>query len=44
MTTSRALEWFGFEARTSFENGLSATIDWYARDRAAISSASGRRP
>lgn len=26
---SRAREWFGFEARTSFEDGLRATVDWY---------------
>jgi nucleoside-diphosphate-sugar epimerase len=29
LDTSRARDWFGFEARTSFEDGLRATIEWY---------------
>ena len=29
LDTSRARQSFGFEARTSFETGLRATIDWY---------------
>jgi GDP-L-fucose synthase len=29
LDTSRAREQFGFEARTSFEDGLRRTIDWY---------------
>ncbi|MBI2781908.1 MAG: GDP-L-fucose synthase [Chloroflexi bacterium] len=29
LDTSRARERFGFEAKTSFEDGLRATIDWY---------------
>jgi len=29
LDTSRAREWFGFEAHTSFEEGLRATVDWY---------------
>jgi GDP-L-fucose synthase len=29
LDTSRARERFGFEARTSFEDGLRATIEWY---------------
>ena len=29
LDTSRAKEWFGFEARTSFEKGLTWTINWY---------------
>ena len=33
LDTSRAREWFGFEAGTSFEDGLRATIDWYERSR-----------
>jgi nucleoside-diphosphate-sugar epimerase len=32
LDTSRAREWFGFEARTSFEDGLLRTIDWYKRE------------
>jgi GDP-L-fucose synthase len=33
LDTSRAREWFGFEAGTSFEDGLRETIDWYERSR-----------
>jgi GDP-L-fucose synthase len=29
LDTSRAREWFGFEARTRFEEGLQCTIEWY---------------
>jgi nucleoside-diphosphate-sugar epimerase len=29
LDTSRALERFGFQAQTSFEDGLRKTIDWY---------------
>ncbi len=29
LDVSRAKEWFGFEATTSFEDGLKRTIDWY---------------
>ena len=29
LDTSRARERFGFEAKTSFDEGLKATIDWY---------------
>jgi GDP-L-fucose synthase len=29
LDTSRARNWFGFEGRTSFEEGLRTTIDWY---------------
>ena len=31
LDTSRAREAFGFEARTTFEDGLRATIEWYER-------------
>ncbi len=30
---SRAREWFGFEARTDFRDGLRTTIDWYEANR-----------
>ena len=30
LDTRRAREWFGFEARTPFEEGLRRTIEWYA--------------
>jgi GDP-L-fucose synthase len=33
LDTSRAEREFGFRARTSFEDGLRATIDWYERSR-----------
>jgi GDP-L-fucose synthase len=33
LDTSRAREWFGFEAKTSFEDGLRATIAWYEQAR-----------
>jgi GDP-L-fucose synthase len=37
LDTSRARERFGFEARTSFEEGLRRTIDWYEETTAAAS-------
>lgn len=33
LDTSRAKEEFGFEARTDFDEGLQATIDWYRENR-----------
>lgn len=36
LDTSRARELFGFEARTSFEEGLRKTIDWYVREHQNI--------
>jgi GDP-L-fucose synthase len=35
LDTSRAEELFGFDARTSFEDGLRRTIDWYETSRHA---------
>ena len=35
LDTSRARESFGFEAQTTFEDGLRATIEWYERSRGA---------
>ena len=35
LDTSRARDWFGFEAKTTFEDGLRATIDWYEASRLA---------
>ncbi len=35
LDTSRARELFGFEAKTSFEEGLRRTIEWYEQHRAA---------
>ncbi|MBW3014745.1 GDP-L-fucose synthase [Candidatus Woesearchaeota archaeon] len=32
LDTSRAREFFGFEARTSFEEGLKKTIEWYKQN------------
>lgn len=34
LDTTRAREWFGFEARTSFEEGVRQTVDWYLAERA----------
>ena len=34
LDTSRAKRWFGFEARTSFDEGLRATYEWYMNNRA----------
>jgi len=31
--TSRAERWFGFRARTSFEDGLHRTVEWYRTQR-----------
>jgi GDP-L-fucose synthase len=36
LDVTRARELFGFEARTSFEEGLRRTIGWYAEHRAEI--------
>jgi GDP-L-fucose synthase len=38
LDTSRAREWFGFTARTSFEEGLRQMVDWYLAARAMITS------
>ena len=35
LDTSRARERFGFAAKTSFEDGLRATIEWYEREGSA---------
>ena len=33
---SRAKEYFGFEAKTSFDEGLKATIDWYVANKDSL--------
>jgi len=33
LDTSKARQEFGFKARTKFEDGLRATIDWYLENR-----------
>jgi GDP-L-fucose synthase len=33
LDTSRAKKEFGFEAQTSFEDGLKETVDWYLKNR-----------
>ncbi len=38
LDVSRAKKYFGFEAKTSFEDGLKATIEWYAETRACRAS------
>ncbi len=30
---SRAKEYFGFEARTPFDKGLKATVEWYRANK-----------
>lgn len=35
LDTSRAKEYFGFEARVPFDEGLKATIEWYKKHREA---------
>jgi len=35
LDTTRAEQYFGFKARTSFEEGLRRTIDWYRGARTA---------
>jgi len=37
LDTCRARELFGFEAQTTFDEGLKATIDWYVTNRKRIS-------
>ena len=36
LDTSRAKQCFGFEAKTDFEKGLKATIDWYLENRKKV--------
>ena len=36
LDVSRARECFGFEAKTSFDDGLKATIDWYQKNRHSL--------
>jgi len=36
LDVSRAREEFGFEARTTFEEGLKATIDWYKNNKSQV--------
>ena len=40
LDTSRARERFGFDARTSFEDGLRRTIRWYEQQRASVAEPS----
>jgi len=36
LDTSRARKFFGFEAKTSFDEGLKETIDWYKANRRGV--------
>ena len=36
LDTTRAKEYFGFEAQTDFDAGLKATIEWYQQNKAAL--------
>ncbi len=40
LDVSRAREYFGWEARTPFEEGIRRTIEWYQTQRQAVGSAS----
>lgn len=42
LDTSKAERLFGFRAKTSFEDGLRRTIDWYWQHREAIIAGKGR--
>jgi GDP-L-fucose synthase len=35
LDVSKAKKYFGFEAKTSFDEGLKATIDWYQKNKSA---------
>ena len=38
LDTSRAEQFFGFKAKTGFEEGLRNTIEWYEKERAKRAS------
>jgi GDP-L-fucose synthase len=38
LDTTRAAEYFGFRARTNFEDGLQKTIEWYRQNRNKIAA------
>ena len=42
LDTSRAKKLFGFEAKTSFDNGLKATIDWYIKNKVKAGKSNSR--
>ena len=44
LDTSRAREAFGFEAKTSFEDGLRATVEWYEQTHGARAGAVAASP
>jgi len=37
LDTTRAREWFGFEAKTRFDEGLTETVGWYEANRQGVS-------
>jgi GDP-L-fucose synthase len=41
LDTSRARDWFGFKAKTSFDDGMRATIEWYESSRTVTAPAAG---
>ena len=43
LDTTRAKEYFGFEAHTNFEEGLRKTIDWYRENREALAKKYAKR-
>jgi Nucleoside-diphosphate-sugar epimerases len=43
LDTSRAKEYFGFQAHTNFEEGLKKTIEWYKENREALAKKYAKR-
>lgn len=43
LDTSRAKEYFGFQAHTNFEEGLRKTIEWYKENREALAKKYAKR-
>lgn len=43
LDTSRAKEYFGFQAHTNFEEGLRKTIEWYRENREALAKKYAKR-
>jgi GDP-L-fucose synthase len=44
LDTRRAAEWFGFRARTPFEEGLRRTVEWYMAGRMAPAPSASAAP
>ncbi len=44
LDTRRAREWFGFEARHDFQEGIDKTVAWFEANRPHNAAASAREP